>query len=129
MATFTYTALRNLKSGHSIDTQYVITIELHQIDDEMPKPEKESHRTQDGGEVTVLSYIDTMINVTTDYIESDGTGTPDAADFLEFFHSVSAGEQFIFNNGSDIDVVMANNPSRTRTGTKFNYQFQMRVAA
>ena len=127
MADFTYTATRSLKSGHTIDTDYTITSELMRLDGEMPNPEKVVHRTLGGAEVTVLFYIDTKLEVTTDYINSDGTGTPDTADYLEFLHSVAGGEQFEFDNGTPVNVVMEGNPTRTRTGTKFNYSFTMRV--
>lgn len=127
MPSFKYFAKRNLKAGHVVDTEYTITTELHQIDDEMPAPDKVEHRTLNGGLVTVLFHIDTMINITTDFIESDGTGTPDTADYDEFFHSVAGGEEFVFNNGSDQAVIMTSRPTRVRTGTKFNYQFQVRT--
>lgn len=127
MATFTYTAKRNLKSGHSIDTQYVITIALQQLDDEQPRAIKKEHRSIGGATVTVLNRIDEHLQVTTDFIESDGTGTPDVADFAEFLHSVAGGEQFVFNNGADQDVIMIGRPTRSRNGIKFNYRFELRV--
>lgn len=128
MPTFTYTATRSIKSGHTANSDYTITTELMKLDDEMPDPEKVVHRTIGGAEVTVLYYIDTKLSVTTDFVNVDGTGTPDIADYLEFLHSVAGGEQFTFNNGADQTVVMASKPTRTRTGIKFNYSFTMRVA-
>lgn len=127
MATITYTAKRNLKSGHSIDNDYEIDIALMQLDDEMPRAQASISRSIGGNQVTVLNRIDEHLQVMTDYIESDGTGTPDTDDFLEFFHSVAGGESFTFNNGSDQTVVMVGNPTRVRTGVKFNYRFEMRL--
>jgi len=127
MATFTYTAKRSIKSGHTLDVDYVIDIELMSLDGEMPKPEKKESRSLGGNTVTVLHRIDTEISVTTDYIESDGSGTPDTDDFSEFFNSVAGGEQFTFNNGSDQTCEMVSMPTRTRTGIKFNYSFSFRV--
>ena len=128
MPTFTYTALRNLKSGHSADTQYTITTELMAIDDEMPDAKKHEHRAIGGGaSVTMLHRIEQEISVITDYVDSDGTGTPDTDDWNEFFYSVAAGESFTFNNGADQTCEMVGKPSRTRTGIKFNYSFRFRV--
>lgn len=128
MATFTYTAKRELKSGHSADTQYTITTGLLVLDDEMPRPEKEEHRAIGGGaSVTVLHRVDEEISVTTAHINSDGTGTPDTDDWREFFFSTSAGESFTFNNGADQTCEMVGTPRRRRSGLHFNFSFRFRV--
>lgn len=129
MPTFTYTAKRQIKSGHSADTQYTITTDLHQVDGGMPVASKTEHRTLGGNQVTVLSYVDEFISVTTDWINADGTGSPDVDDYREFLFSVAGGEEFTFNNGEDQQVVMDGMPTRMRNGILYNYRFRMRVVA
>lgn len=128
MATFTYTATREIKAGHSADTEYTITTDLMALDGEMPLPETHEHRAIGGGaSSTVLHRIDEEISVSTTHINADGTGTPDTGDWREFLFSVAAGESFVFNNGSDQTCEMIGQPRRRRSGLKFNYSFRFRV--
>ena len=129
MATFTYTASRNLKTGHTAGTEYTITIGLQQYDGDIPKPVKNEHRSLSGFTVTTLHRIDVELQVLTDYINSDGTGTPDVDDFDEFLASVAGGEVFEFGDGTTTrDVKLIGSPGRRREGTMFYaYSLKMRV--
>lgn len=127
MPTFTYTALRNLKSGHSADTEYTITSELMAIDDDMPTADKAETISIGGNVKTILRRVDQFLDIETDYVNRDGSGTPDYEDWEEFLHSVAGGELFVFNNGSDRNARMASKPTRSRTGIFWNYRFRIRI--
>ena len=126
MASFTYTAQRNIKAGHSQASDYTITVVLQNADDEQPKPVKNTHKALDGTEVNVLHRIETYVDITTDLVAISG-GTPDPEDFGEFFHSVAGGESFVYNDGTDHDAKMAGDVSRQRTGLYYTYSFRIRL--
>ena len=126
MPTFTYTALRNLKAGHSASTEYTITSALMTADDDQPEPDKAETVSIGGNVKTIFRRIDQFLDVTTDYVNRDGTGTPDYEDWEEFFHSVAGGESFVYNNGSDRTAIMASKPARNREGIFWNYRFRIR---
>jgi len=126
MASFTYTALRNIKAGHTLGASYVITIDLQSIDGDMPKAIKKTSVALSGNTVTTLHRIDRVIQVNTDYVAITG-GTPDVADFDELFDSVAAGETFVYNNGTAQNVKMESDPARSRDGIYYTYRFKFRV--
>lgn len=126
MAQFKYIAKREIKSGHTAGTEYTITTVLQKADGEMPEPVLREHKSISGAAVTVLHRIEKYLNVTTDYVAVDGSGTPDVDDFLEFFNSVAGGEEFIYNDGADHDAMMAGKPTRSRNGIYFSYSFKFR---
>ncbi|MGI9202675.1 MAG: hypothetical protein ACR2Q3_01625 [Woeseiaceae bacterium] len=128
MPTFTYTASRSIKSGHSAGTDYVITIGLQQYDGQTPKPDTTVHRSLSGYTVTTLRRIDYEITVQTDFISADGSGTPDTDDFEEFLASVAGGEQFTFNDGAAYNVILVGASTRRREGSLlFSYSIKMRL--
>ena len=128
MATFTYFAKRQLKAGHIIDpeTEYTITVDLQGLDGGMPKSIKKQHVALSGNTVTTLHRIEGYFQIKTDLIPISG-GLPDTEDFDEFFHSVAAGETFVFNNGTDQDAIMASDPVRSRSGLYYVYSFRIRL--
>lgn len=127
MAEISYTAKRNLKSGHSAGTDYTIDISIHQEDGDTPKIIGERIKSLAGNEVTVLHRIERYLDITTDYVRADGTGTPDVADFREFFDSVAGGETFSYDNGEAILSRLVGDPTRSREGILFNYRFKLRI--
>lgn len=127
MPSFKYLAKRELKSGHTLGDEYTITTELMVADDEMPQFVGSQHKSLSGDTVTVLHRLEKYLSVTVDYVAVDGSGTPDTDDYIEFFNSVAAGEQFTYNDGTtDHLVIMDGNPTRQRNGTWFSYSFRFR---
>ena len=127
MPSFTYTAKRELKSGHTLGDSYTITTDLIAADGEVPEMVGAQHKSLSGNTVTVLHRIEKYLSVTVDYVAVDGSGTPDTDDYTEFLNSVAAGEGFTYNDGStDFAVIMAGNPTRTRHGIYFSYAFRFR---
>lgn len=126
MPDFKYVAKRELKSGHTAGTEYTITTDLLSADGETPEAVIKEHRSLSGSTVTVLHRVDKYLSVTTDYVNVDGSGTPDTDDYTEFLNSVAGGEVFTYNDGSDVSVIMDGKPTRTRNGIYFNYSFRFR---
>lgn len=126
MADITYTATRNIKSGHSSGTDYTITVNLQQADEQIT-PVNTQAVSLSGNTVTTAQRIDQVINITTDYINS--STTPDVDDMLEFLHSVAHGESFTYNDGSDKTVRLNGAPSRSQTGVYYSWQFAITVIA
>ena len=124
MASFTYTSLRNLKAGHSAGTDYTITVNLQQADEQI-SPQHSQNMALSGNSVTVAHRIDQIINITTDYINA-GT-TPDVDDMLEFMWSVAHNESFTYNDGTDKTVKLQGAPTRNKAGIYWSWSFSIRV--
>lgn len=124
MADFTYTALRKLKSGHSADTQYTISIDLQQ-GDPVPSPVQNPIVALSGRTVTTVHRLDEVVPIVTDYVGADTT--PDIDDMREFLYSVIHREQFQFNDGSGArDCILDSNPVPARAGILFTWSFSIR---
>lgn len=126
MPSFTYTALRNLKTGHSASTDYTITTSLQRADENI-NPVYAQNIALSGNTVTVGQRIDQLIDIQTDYINT--STTPDVDDMLEFIYSTGYGETFTYNDGSDKTCIMANKPSRSKNGLYYTWSFTVRVLA
>ncbi|MCP4256820.1 MAG: hypothetical protein GY774_04735 [Planctomycetes bacterium] len=126
MAIFTYTAKRGIKTGHSIGNAYSITCELQRQDGGLPIPVKSELVSLSGNVVTTLHRIDRIIALKTTFISIEGD-IPDDADFYEFLSSVSGGEVFTFNDGSDQSAMLNSKPTRNRSGLYFTYSFSIRL--
>ena len=126
MASFTYTATRNLKTGHSADTEYVITLNLQAADEDIT-PKHAQHIALSGNTVTVGHRIDQVISITTDYINA--STTPDIDDMLEFIHSTAHGETFTYNDGSAKTCIMQGDARRSKNGLYYTWTFAVRVQA
>ena len=128
MPSFTYTAKREIKSGHTLGDDYTITTEFMVADGEMPEFVGHKHKSLSGeNEVNVLHRLEKYLAVTVDYVHVDGSGTPDTDDYIEFFNSIAAGEAFTYNDGtSDHAVKIDGKPTRARNGVYFSYSFRFR---
>lgn len=126
MADFTYTAKRQIKTGHTVDTVYTITIDLQQLDGGLPKKIGAENTSLDGSVVGVLHRIDRLQSIQTDLVAVSG-GTPDPDDFDEFFSSVANMEVFTFNDGVDHDAILVGDASKARQGIYFTYSFTIRL--
>lgn len=124
MASFTYIAKRSIKAGHSVDTEYTITVDIQQ-GTLSPRAKKSVSTALSGNTVSTLHRVDQVIDVLTDYVSV--SGTPDQADFTEFLNSVIAGESFVFNGGTAVTVIMEGDPVLTRDGLLYTYSFKMRL--
>jgi len=124
MASFTYTALRNLKTGHGVSTDYTITVNLQRADENI-SPKVAQNIALSGNTVTVAQRIDRIIDIQTDYINA--STTPDVDDMLEFVYSTGYGETFTYNDGSDKTCIMASTPSRSKNGLYYTWSFSVRV--
>jgi len=127
MASFTYTAKRQIKSGHTLGVDYAITIDLQARDGGMPEPVKTENLSLDGNVVTVLNRIDRIYKITTDMVPVSG-GNPSDADFDEFFSSVAGGEVFSYDpDGTPVAAIMKGDATRSRNGIYFSYSFSIRL--
>lgn len=125
MVDITYTALRNLKTGHSSGTDYTLSSLNLQQADEKVQPVNKRNVALSGNTVVTAQRIDKIIDITTDYLNS-GT-TPDIDDMLEFIHSTAHGEQFTYNDGTAKTVQMTGQATRSKTGIYYTWQFSIRV--
>ncbi len=127
MVTFTYTALRKIKSGHSIDTVYAIEIDIDQ-GEILPSPIQNQHISLSGNTVTVVHRLDETISITTNPIST--LTTPDIDDMKEFLYSVIHGESFTFNDGiDDYTAILVGNFSQNRQGLHLSWSFKLRLAS
>jgi len=127
MASFTYTAKREIKAGHTADTSYTITVDLESLSGVMPKPVRNESIALDGTTVTVLHRSDKVYTMSTVPLPITG-GAYELEDFLEFFASVIGGETFVFNDGADHNVIMTTAPRETRKeGIYFSYSLTVRI--
>ncbi len=127
MVTFTYTALRNIKSGHTADLAYAIEIEITQ-GEILPNPIQQQHIALSGNTVTVVHRLDESISITTNFVSP--STTPSIDDMKEFLYSVIHGESFVFNDGvDDHNAILVGKPSVTRQGIHLSWSFTLRLSS
>lgn len=97
MAVISYTARRNLASGHVAGTDYDIEIDLAKRD-RSSKVERTQHRSLSGVGETYLQRIDKIVELLSDWMdeyEVTDEAQPTKLDcFREFLDSVAGGEEF-----------------------------------
>ncbi len=98
MPVFTYTAKRRIATGHSSGTQYSMEKAAGPLTPE-DRIIKNSWRALGGNEETLLDRIETVWNLTTDWIRE-----AELEFWQEFTASVAAGEQFTFDPYGTIAV-------------------------
>lgn len=124
-----YTAKRSLKAGHTVDTIYVINVEISKRD-RMLKTEGSQQISLSGNTVTTVHRREETYNLQT-VLVTDST-TPDVEDMLEFLDSTISGETFRLDlTGVLEDYVMTsitNSYRANRIGSTniFQYSFQVR---
>ena len=124
MASFTYTAKRHLKTGHSVDTDYTVTLDI-QAGDIQPNAVQTVNMSLSGNQVTTVHRLEQTLAITTDYFSA--STTPDYDDMEEFIYSTIHGETFTYNDGAtDFSVKMQGGPRLQRTGTLFAWSFSIR---
>lgn len=129
MASFTYTAKREIQAGHVSGEDYVITIDLQAYSGGLPTRVGARNVALSGAEVNVLHRLEYQHAIVTDYVPRSG-GVPSAADMLEFLASVSGGEPFTFDDGTASRLVkLLGSASRSDVGIFYQYNFTLvRVA-
>ena len=115
MTAITYTATRNISSGHSASTEYQLECEMVQLDPSI-QAQKQRNQSQGGNAEVILHRIDTGYSFKSSYIEDT-----DKAVWDEFLHSVAGGESFVFDAFGTIasadneeTVVMIGSPTWNR---------------
>lgn len=99
MAAVRYTALRQIRSGHTIDTQYEIDLRLASPGGLVPVRNPIQHRAvaQDGATEIVVERREVRWNVATTHLK----GT-ELLDVFEFLASVETGETFEFDPANPV---------------------------
>ena len=97
MSAFSYSALRNLISSHTLSTVYDLDYGLMVLD-RRPNTKRTSKKSFDGTPETILHYHKEIISVTT-RLDSSGV-----LQFREFMGSVAGGEAFIFDEFGTVAV-------------------------
>ena len=124
-AVIDYTAKRSIKSGHSVDTDYQITVDVVAYNRRVNTQGNQSVALS-GSTVSVIHRTDYLIEVTTALIDS--TTTPDIDDMREFLDSVSNGESFDIDGTTSILSSFSNPYQETRiAASQFRYSFTARA--
>ena len=119
MPAFSYTAKRNLISGHSVDTVYDLDYLLLSLD-RRPNTKKNAKKSFDGTIETILHYHKETISVS---VRVDAAGV---LQFREFMGSIAGGEAFIFDETGTVAVPVngincrVSGPHRERRVQKLN---------
>ena len=130
MAYVTYTAKRNLKSGHSASTSYSIEFSAEQLTP-IFTPSANENRSLGGTTETTFNRLDESWAVSAAF---QAQSTYD--DWREFFSSVAGGESFTFDAYGTVaspdnaqTVIMEGAPSMPRVGNLQGYKpsFNARV--
>ena len=120
-----YTATRSIKSGHSVDTAYTITIGVAKFD-RTPVFAGVEHRSLSGSTVTVTHRNDIVYTIVTQRVET--TTTPDRDDMREFLDSVKNGEEFDIDSVTCVlDSAKAPYTETREAPDHYSYTFKARV--
>lgn len=124
MADITYTAEREIASGHTQGTQYTITIPLARWD-RSPRTEKNTVRSLSGRTMTRRLNTVVFYDITT----SPTDDATQIAHMREFLASVNGGETFTINpfGGGAISLKLDGDHREGRQGTTDFISFAFKV--
>ena len=121
-----YIALRNIKTGHTVDTAYVINVDVQQLDP-LAFHQGNSLTALAGNRVHTTHHTGLEYQIRTTPVAVNGEA-PDIDDMREFLNSVLKGEVFQID-GQNAEIANLKSPyTETFNGNLFKeYSFKVRI--
>ncbi len=122
-----YTALRSIQSGHTVDTDYTINLNIS-VANRLPNIDATINKSISGARVTTLRSSLFTYDITSTLVST--STTPDIDDLREFLDSVKHGEQFTLDiSGATVTYTLDKtaNPYQEVSETVGYYRYSFRV--